>query len=189
MIDLDRDEEKGCDGYEILREWQRQHGQLPDTCQSITGRGGYHLLYRDTVEHRNAQALYEGVDIRGEGGYIVAPPSVHPNGRAYEWEQGPDEFEIVQADVLVKEFLKGPKKEQQQYFHQPAIPVHQRNVFIYAGFQVFFRPHRHDIPATYAVMFLQHCFQGAQDRTYHLAEQSVLVREIVVDIPDPDTCR
>lgn len=127
VIDLDRDEEKGCDGYEILREWQRQHGQLPDTCQSITGRGGYHLLYRDTVEHRNAQALYEGVDIRGEGGYIVAPPSVHPNGRAYEWEQGPDEFEIVQADVLVKEFLKGPKKEQQQYFHQSeVIPEGQR---------------------------------------------------------------
>lgn len=127
VIDLDRDEEKGCDGYEVLREWEKQHGQLPETCQSITGRGGYHLLYRDTAEHRNAQALYEGVDIRGEGGYIVAPPSVHPNGRHYEWEQGPDEFEIAQADDLVREFLKGPKKEQQQYFHQPeVIPEGQR---------------------------------------------------------------
>ena len=127
VIDLDRDEEKGCDGYEALREWEKQHGQLPETCQSITGRGGYHLLYRDTVEHRNAQALYEGVDIRGEGGYIVAPPSIHPNGHAYEWEQGPDEFEIAPANDLVREFLKGPKREQQQYFHQPAvIPEGQR---------------------------------------------------------------
>lgn len=127
VIDLDRDEEKGRDGYEILQEWQRQHGQLPDTCQSITGRGGYHLLYRDTAEHRNAQALFEGVDIRGEGGYIVAPPSIHPNGHTYEWEQGPDEFEIAQADDLVRKFLKGPKKEQQQYFHQPeVIPEGQR---------------------------------------------------------------
>lgn len=127
VIDLDRDEEKGCDGYEVLREWEKQHGQLPETCQSITGRGGYHLLYRDTAEHRNAQALYEGVDIRGEGGYIVAPPSIHPNGHAYEWEQGPDEFDIAQADDLVREFLKGPKKEQQQYFHQPTvIPEGQR---------------------------------------------------------------
>ena len=127
VIDLDRDEEKGFDGYEVLREWEKQHGQLPDTCQSITGRGGYHLLYRDTVEHRNAQAVYEGVDIRGEGGYIVAPPSIHPNGHAYEWEQGPDEFEIAPADDLVREFLKGPKREQQQYFHQPAvIPEGQR---------------------------------------------------------------
>lgn len=127
VIDLDRDEEKGCDGYEVLREWEKQHGQLPETCQSITGRGGYHLLYRDTVEHRNAQALYEGVDIRGEDGYIVAPPSIHQNGRAYEWEQGPDEFEIAPANDLVREFLKGPKKEQQQYFHQPTvIPEGQR---------------------------------------------------------------
>ena len=127
VIDLDRDEEKGRDGYEILQEWQRQHGQLPDTCQSITGRGGYHLLYRDTAEHRNAQALFEGVDIRGEGGYIVAPPSIHPNGHAYEWEQGPDEFEIAPADDLVREFIKGPKKKEQQYFHQPAvIPEGQR---------------------------------------------------------------
>lgn len=127
VIDLDRDEEKGRDGYEILQEWQRQHGQLPDTCQSITGRGGYHLLYRDTAEHRNAQALFEGVDIRGEGGYIVAPPSIHPNGHTYEWEQGPDEFEIAQADDMVRKFIKGPKKEQQQYFHQPeVIPEGQR---------------------------------------------------------------
>lgn len=127
VIDLDRDEEKGRDGYEILQEWQRQHGQLPDTCQSITGRGGYHLLYRDTAEHRNAQALFEGVDIRGEGGYIVAPPSIHPNGHTYEWEQGPDEFEIAQADDLVRKFIKGPKKEQQQYLHQPEmIPEGQR---------------------------------------------------------------
>lgn len=127
VIDLDRDEEKGFDGYEVLREWEKQHGQLPDTCQSITGRGGYHLLYRDTVEHRNAQALYEGVDIRGEGGYIVAPPSIHPNGHAYEWEQGPDEFEITPADDLVREFIKGPMKKEQQYFHQPTvIPEGQR---------------------------------------------------------------
>lgn len=128
VIDLDRDEEKGCDGYEVLREWEKQHGQLPETCQSITGRGGYHLLYRDTAEHRNAQALYEGVDIRGEGGYIVAPPSIHPNGHAYEWEQGPDEFEIAPANDLVREFLKGPKREQQQYFHQPAVIPEGRRV-------------------------------------------------------------
>ena len=42
-------------------------------------------------------------------------------------EQGPDEFEIVQANDLVREFLKGPKKERQQYFHQPeVIPEGQR---------------------------------------------------------------
>lgn len=79
VIDLDVDKNKGIDGYEVLRDWQNKHGELPETWQSITGRGGYHYFYKDTITHSNKVGLYEGVDIRGEGGYIVAPPSVHPN--------------------------------------------------------------------------------------------------------------
>lgn len=78
VIDLDVDKNKGIDGYEVLRDWQNKHGELPETWQSITGRGGYHYFYKDTITHSNKVGLYEGVDIRGEGGYIVAPPSVHP---------------------------------------------------------------------------------------------------------------
>ena len=89
VIDLDVDKNKGIDGYEVLRDWQNKHGELPETWQSITGRGGYHYFYKDTITHSNKVGLYEGVDIRGEGGYIVAPPSVHPNGNTYEWEQEP----------------------------------------------------------------------------------------------------
>lgn len=39
-IDLDIDDEKGVNGYEILKSWQQNHGALPDSWQSITGRGG-----------------------------------------------------------------------------------------------------------------------------------------------------
>ena len=92
VIDLDVDKNKGIDGYEVLRDWQNKHGELPETWQSITGRGGYHYFYKDTITHSNKVGLYEGVDIRGEGGYIVAPPSVHPNGNTYEWEQEPNAF-------------------------------------------------------------------------------------------------
>lgn len=79
VIDLDVDKNKGIDGYDVLRDWQNKHGKLPETWQSITGRGGYHYFYKDAIVHSNRVGLYEGVDIRGEGGYIVAPPSVHPN--------------------------------------------------------------------------------------------------------------
>ena len=110
VIDLDVDKNKGIDGYEVLRDWQNKHGELPETWQSITGRGGYHYFYIDTITHSNKVGLYEGVDIRGEGGYIVAPPSVHPNGNTYEWEQEPKEYEIAQVDDIVNDFFKGEKQ-------------------------------------------------------------------------------
>lgn len=66
VIDLDVDKNKGIDGYDVLRDWQNKHGKLPETWQSITGRGGYHYFYKDAIVHSNRVGLYEGVDIRGE---------------------------------------------------------------------------------------------------------------------------
>ncbi|MCF2684138.1 bifunctional DNA primase/polymerase [Faecalicatena contorta] len=112
VIDLDIDKDRGINGYEFLKEWQQEHGELPETWQSITGRGGYHLFYRDNAANKSRGSLYEGIDIRADGGYIVAPPSVHPNGICYEWEQGPgDGIDIAQVDNRVAEFLLGPVPE------------------------------------------------------------------------------
>lgn len=128
VIDLDIDEDKGKDGYEVLRRWQQEHGTLPETALSITGRGGYHYLYRDSASWKNRTGLYEGVDIRGDGGYIVAPPSIHPNGQKYEWEQDPMVYGITQADSRVISFLSpAPAPEKSQSFQLPeTIPEGQR---------------------------------------------------------------
>lgn len=122
VIDLDIDDDKGINGYEALKEWQKEHGDLPETWQSITGRGGYHLFYFDTEQHKNRVGLYEGVDIRGEGGYIIAPPSVHANGHRYEWEQWrEDGVNVARVDGLVRKFINGPEpqREESQNFHEP----------------------------------------------------------------------
>lgn len=51
---------------------------------SITGKG-HHLLFQLTGS-RNGANLIPKVDFRGEGGYIVAPPSLHPLGHHYAWD-------------------------------------------------------------------------------------------------------
>ncbi len=43
------------------------------------------LYYKMPDALRNSVKLVPGVDVRGEGGYVVAPPSIHPNGKSYHW--------------------------------------------------------------------------------------------------------
>lgn len=134
VIDLDIDDEKGRYGNETLREWETEHGQLPDTCRTITGRGGYHLLFYVNKEVPCSINEDLAVDIRGDGGYFVAPPSVHPNGHEYEWEQAPDEFVLEQADHFVYDFIdfvRPPKKENITYSVPEIIPEGNRDNAIF----------------------------------------------------------
>lgn len=129
VIDLDVDEDKGINGYDVLRTWQQENGQFPDSWQSITGRGGYHLFFKDSAANCNRVGLYDGIDIRGDGGYIVAPPSVHPNGRLYEWEQDPEDFELAPVNDVVRKFLSGPAADgckKQNFSMSEAIPEGKR---------------------------------------------------------------
>jgi P4 family phage/plasmid primase-like protien len=66
---------------------------MPVTAECITGSGGRHIyfLIPDGVSIRNSTGhignlKINGVDIRGDGGYVIAPPSLHKSGRFYEWE-------------------------------------------------------------------------------------------------------
>lgn len=83
---LDIDPRHG--GDVALTELLEQYGPLPDTLAARTGGGGQHLIfaYPASAEVRNsAGKLGEGIDVRGEGGYIVVAPSLHASGRRYEW--------------------------------------------------------------------------------------------------------
>ncbi len=63
---------------------------FPETVKSQTGGGGWHYYYRspDSIV-RNAVRTKDLVDIRGEGGYVLAPPSTHLSGGAYSWIVSP----------------------------------------------------------------------------------------------------
>lgn len=112
---------------------------LPDTVTVITGGGGTHLYFRHpgTGEIPNRAGWRPGVDIRADGGQVIAPPSVHASGRAYEWEVGRDPWTFEIADMpgwLVEELAgagtPGVVREPfrlEEALEQP-IPEGERNV-------------------------------------------------------------
>lgn len=62
--------------------------RYPTQLVSRTGSGGYHLYYQyplnvNTISNR--VRLFEGVDLRADGGFIVLPPTLHPSGGVYKW--------------------------------------------------------------------------------------------------------
>lgn len=84
-----------CDSDEAVREVARRG--MPITPVSTTGRGRhYWLKWSGAV--RNRVALGSGIDVRGDGGYVVAPPSTHKNGRPYRWVTGLSLGEVPLAE-------------------------------------------------------------------------------------------
>jgi hypothetical protein len=83
VLDID-----GADGEALLRELEAKHGALPLTVEAITGNGR-HLYFRwptgRDIRNKQDNPIMPGIDVRGGGGYVLAPPSVHPSGRCYAW--------------------------------------------------------------------------------------------------------
>jgi Bifunctional DNA primase/polymerase, N-terminal/Primase C terminal 1 (PriCT-1) len=78
------------DSYEAetrLAKLEAEHEKLPNTVEVITARGR-HLYFRYQLDHpvkNTAGRIAVGIDTRGDGGYTLAPPSLHPSGRVYAW--------------------------------------------------------------------------------------------------------
>ena len=86
VVDVDADK----DGEASLRDIEQKCAALPSTVEVITGGGGRHLYFRlpdfdEAPSIKNSVSkLAPGIDIRGDGGYVIAPPSIHPDTkRAY----------------------------------------------------------------------------------------------------------
>lgn len=79
VVDLD-----GAEAIQLAKDLE-----LPDTPVVKTARG-YHLYYRYRPGIRNFQKRDDlpGIDLRGDGGYVVAPPSIHTSGVQYAWVKG-----------------------------------------------------------------------------------------------------
>lgn len=75
------------DGPGSLAELEAKHGKLPATLRQRTGGGGFQYFFKwNGQEIRNsAGKVAPGIDVRGNGGYVILPPSRHPSGGCYEW--------------------------------------------------------------------------------------------------------
>jgi Bifunctional DNA primase/polymerase, N-terminal/Primase C terminal 1 (PriCT-1) len=84
FVVLDVDPRHG--GNASLDRLQRQHGRV-STARVLTGSGGAHHWFRrgDTGIRNSAGQVGDGLDVRGDGGYVVAPPSIHASGNPYRW--------------------------------------------------------------------------------------------------------
>jgi hypothetical protein len=87
LIVLDIDPKHGGDAS--LAELSRRHGPLPPSIEAVTGGGGRHVYFAHPGGLvRNKVGIAPGIDLRGEGGCVVAPPSLHASGKAYVWLDG-----------------------------------------------------------------------------------------------------
>lgn len=100
LVVIDVDTHGDVDGHCALRRLEAELGALPDTVTSLTAHGGAHYWFRapaDRVIRNSAGLLGPGIDVRGDGGYIVAPGSRLADGGIYQWDAGghPDDVSIA----------------------------------------------------------------------------------------------
>ncbi|KAA3504382.1 ATPase [Rhizobium rhizogenes] len=93
----------GANGFDWLSEMEAEHGPLPDTARVTSPNGGLHIYFKYVVGTRNRGALGAGVDIRSEGGYVLAAGSTMANGRSYKWET--DTREVADAPAWLLDLL------------------------------------------------------------------------------------
>jgi hypothetical protein len=102
----------GQAGIDALAELERQHGPLPPTPRLRSGGGGRHYYFAwphggGIKNSRNHNGL--PIDVRGDGGYVVAPPTRHASGNLYTWEVPPDEIEPAEAPPWLVDWIKNGK--------------------------------------------------------------------------------
>jgi len=106
IIVLDIDPVHG--GEESLSKLVSTYGPLPQTATVTTGSGGRHFYFKHPghAVKNSASKLGAGVDIKADGGYVVAPPSMHKTGKSYEWSASPDTTPVAPAPDWLLNLVK-----------------------------------------------------------------------------------
>jgi putative DNA primase/helicase len=110
LVVLDVDPRHG--GDDALADLEHIHRVLPETPRVLTGGGGVHIYFAHpgATVSCSAGVLGAGLDVRGDGGYVIAPPSVHASGRPYAWQIGAslEDISLAPPPVWLLERLTSP---------------------------------------------------------------------------------
>ncbi len=103
------------EGLDWLAAREEEHGRLPKTPTVLSGGGGQHFYFaypQDITIKTDAGEIAPAVDVRGEGGQAVAPPSHHPSGTPYEWFYDPESTPIAPAPEWLLELIQAAQRKQ-----------------------------------------------------------------------------
>lgn len=85
-VDVHKDDDGNViNGFETLAGLEAKYGALPETATARTAGGGEHRYFAHVSGVRNRGKLGAGLDVRGSGGYVIAPGSVTAEGNEYVW--------------------------------------------------------------------------------------------------------
>jgi hypothetical protein len=100
VVDLDTHKNQQAMAWWMTILDMRQSASDLETAQQTTGGGGKQILFRAPAGWNPPTCKTgAGVDIRGEGGFAVLPPSRHESGRLYQWDAGMEPWEIGIAEA------------------------------------------------------------------------------------------
>lgn len=113
IVAIDLDPRHGSD--DSILDLERDHGELPATWRCATAGGGTHIYFAHPGGRiANRVGVWPGVDVRGDGGYVVAAPTTLEDDRYYVWESesGPHEVELARApDWLLSRLAKSDGRD------------------------------------------------------------------------------
>ena len=100
----------GADGLAALKRLQDQHGAFPDTLRAMSPSGSPHFYFQyptdGTLIDNSANGLPPGIDVRGHGGMVVAPPTIRHGVGVYRWLN--EGTPIAEAPAWLLQLLKKP---------------------------------------------------------------------------------
>jgi hypothetical protein len=131
LIVLDVD--PGHGGDESLEALLRDHGSLPPGTVARTGSGGRHFYFAHpggVIRNDAGRRLGPGLDIRGDGGYVIAPPSSHTSGTKYRWES--QDLQLPNPPDWLLDRLRDPLRPTPRPIPAAAEPASSRRISAWA---------------------------------------------------------